>query len=214
MHRLTLTDVGCGYGASLRPLQQALETTTGPAALGHVNLVEVDPKRLAHAASLALSLGIEARTYCADIETGTSLLPEPADIVLFSMVILHLPGCHGAFSLAKRLVKPGGLVAIVDADYAGMRAGGDESLVATADYIRTAIRHNDQPTYDAVAAKHGLVKILTNDERWLFDDHGISAKEALSFVRLFQLPAVVDRWSSIRGGSLEITYLQRIYAAA
>lgn len=79
------------------------------------------------------------------------------------------------------------------------------------------IRHDDQPTYDAVAAKHGLVKILTNDERWLFNNHRY-LREGSAFVRP-PLPAahggVVNRWSSIRGGSgCGITYLQRIYAAA
>lgn len=214
MRGLIFTDAGCGYGASLRPLLHALETTTNHGKVDRVNLIDVDEGRLARALANAKALGLEARTFRYDIQSGRGELPESADIALFSMVILHLDSCRQAFALARRLVTPAGLLAVVDANYAEMRVGGDSALVELAEYIRRELHHHDQPQFDKVAAEHKFERIVASDEVWRFDAHGLPATEALSFVKFFKSPRARDLWSSIRGGWLEITYVQRLYSAA
>lgn len=213
MRGLTLTDVGCGYGASLAPLLQAMATATEARVVAHVNLVDVDAGRLARAAATARNVGLDAQTFIYDIQTGDGSLPGSADIILFSMVVLHLDSAHQAFALARRLVKPGGLVAVVDANYAEMRVGGDPALIELADFVRRELHHHDQPRFDDIAASHHFARVVASDENWRFDEHHIPAREALSFVRFFKSPRPVELWSAIRGGWLEITYLQRLYSA-
>ncbi|HEU0104075.1 MAG TPA: methyltransferase [Mycobacteriales bacterium] len=104
----TLVDLGCGSGAVTRRLRAALPDATVVGA-------DVDPELLAHVdPPVAL------------IEDGRCPLPGAADDVLVRYVAQHLDALAraGLWALARRLLRPGGrlhVVDVADSDWGSVR---------------------------------------------------------------------------------------------
>jgi ubiquinone/menaquinone biosynthesis C-methylase UbiE len=113
-----LADIGCGPGT----LTVDLAARVAP---GAVVGVDVDGGVLDEARATAASAGLDmVRFVAGDFRLGTALdadlQPGSFDVVHAHQVLQHLADPVGALRAMAALVKPGGVVAVRDADYAAM----------------------------------------------------------------------------------------------
>ncbi|MBM3503161.1 MAG: methyltransferase domain-containing protein [Alphaproteobacteria bacterium] len=124
-------DAGCGTGAVTRRLAARPEVAS---------VLGIDPspiliaraRELARAGAISFEVG-DARALAAADTTF--------DVVVFHTVLCHLPGADKALAEARRVLKPGGWLAVFDGDYASatVALGPDDPLQAC---TAAAIAHN------------------------------------------------------------------------
>jgi S-adenosylmethionine-diacylgycerolhomoserine-N-methlytransferase len=101
-------DLGGGTGRTLGFLGPRLER------LGHAHVVDVSPSLLAVARSRIDAAGWRNVTLHEADATDPPLPPGSADVVLFSYSLTMIPDWFRAVDRALLLLKPGGLIAVVD----------------------------------------------------------------------------------------------------
>jgi SAM-dependent methyltransferase len=218
--KLTLVDVGSGYGvlAELTAgiIRSPLSGLEDVFDFEMYVAVDVNPKLLQQAVHRAMKLGIRARGYVFDLDTGEGERPGAGigDIVVLAFVLTHLAGADVGLREAARLAKANGVVLVIDTAYATAMATGDVALAATIASIRRRLRHRDFDHLDEIAAAHGLRRLSgLDDVRQRFGAGDLSAKhDALGFVGNF---AADDEarvaWERISGGVLLLTQVRRAY---
>jgi SAM-dependent methyltransferase len=219
MSRLTLVDLGCGYGSgaelAFRTCQQ-LQAHLHKVEFGRYVAVDNSSELLESAIRRAAALGVDAEGFCFDLDTREGTRPPAGigDIVLVAFVLTHLAGAVSGLSEAGRLVNERGVILVVDAAYCTMTASGDDALVVTVAEIRRRLRHRDFDNLDTIARRVGLRRLSgMNDVEQRFGPGELSPKfAALAFVAGFDPrdPARVA-WEAIRGGTLTLTHIRRAY---
>jgi ubiquinone/menaquinone biosynthesis C-methylase UbiE len=142
--RLALA-VGCGTGVEMRALARRAEFA------GRVLGVDQSPALVETGRRIAAEEGIAGRL---EFRVGDALrldLPDASvDVVLAHTVLSHVPDPLAALREAARVVRPGGMVAVFDGDYASLTWGHpDPALGRTMDEaIIGAIVHNPRVLRD------------------------------------------------------------------
>lgn len=133
-------DVGCGPGSITLDLAAMIAGLGGAAS--QVTGVENTPEPLRQARSAAASRGIGARFVPGDAYRLPFRSGE-FDVVVAHQVLQHLAEPVAALSEMLRVTAPGGLVAVRDADYAGMFfAPATPGLQEWQQRYREVARHN------------------------------------------------------------------------
>jgi len=132
---LSLLDAGCGPGTITVDLARRL-------APGRVVGIDRSPDVLAQAAAHARDQGVSI-----DLQTGdVYALPFPEasfDVVHAHQLLQHLNDPVRALVEMRRVLRPGGLVAVRDSDYACFAWAPDDPLLARwLEVYRTVARHN------------------------------------------------------------------------
>lgn len=106
--RMVAADFGCGSGGWTIPLAKILEK-------GKVYAVDIqgDPLSALRARANLEKVG-NIEIVVADIEKGTPLASEVADVVLITNLLCQCYDKNGVIAEAKRVLKPGGKMLIVD----------------------------------------------------------------------------------------------------
>ncbi|APU14610.1 MULTISPECIES: methyltransferase domain-containing protein [Actinoalloteichus] len=110
---LDLLDVGCGPGTITVELAERV-------APGRVVAVDVAPVAIAATRALAEDRGLTDLEVRADDVYALDLPDDAVDVVHAHQVLQHLADPVGALREMRRVCRPGGLVAVRDADYAAM----------------------------------------------------------------------------------------------
>ena len=115
----TLLDCGCGPGQITIGLARAVDP-------GRVTGIDLDEAVLQQARRSAADAGVTNVEYR---EAGVAALPFPDesfDVVYFHALLCHLPAPLEALSEARRVLKPGGLVAVSEPDMSGFQIATDD----------------------------------------------------------------------------------------
>jgi SAM-dependent methyltransferase len=111
-----LADVGCGPGAMLPALSEAV----GPQ--GRVVAVDADPEAVAAASALVAAAGLGNVSVREGRAEETGLEPGSLEVVMLRHVLAHNGGAEDAIvAHLATLVRPGGCLYLVDADGTAMR---------------------------------------------------------------------------------------------
>jgi SAM-dependent methyltransferase len=142
-------DVGCGDGFHLPHFAATARTVLG--AEPHPPLVRSARSRVADLSSVRV------------IQAGAQRLPLPdasVDLVHARTAYFFGPGCEPGLAEANRVLRPGGLLAIVDLDV-GVPPYGD--------WMRADIPHYDPAEVERFFARHGFAQRRIPTE-WCFAD--------------------------------------------
>jgi len=102
-------EAGCGPGYVTALLREHLRG-------GSVTALDLDPAMLEHARG---HLGQDGRVRFVQASVQQTGLPDDAfDVVLARLVLQHVPDARGAFPELRRVLRPGGRLIVVDADFA------------------------------------------------------------------------------------------------
>lgn len=108
---MTIADLGAGTGAYTIPLAERVGES------GHVYAVEVQKELLTNITHAALDHKLKnIEVIWGDIEHvgGTKIMSEAADAVVVSNVLFQAEDKHGLLREAKRILKPGGKLLLID----------------------------------------------------------------------------------------------------
>lgn len=133
---LTLLDVGCGPGSITVDLAEVL----GP---GRVRGVEATEDPLAQARATAAERGVDV-AFAVDDVYALSDADDTYDVTHAHQVLQHLSDPVAALREMRRVTRPGGVVAVRDADYAAFHWWpADERLDGWLDLYHGVARGND-----------------------------------------------------------------------
>lgn len=133
---LSLLDVGCGPGSITADLAERL----GP---GRVRGVEITEEPLGRARTTAADRGVDVE-FAVDDVYALSDPDDTYDLTHAHQVLQHLSDPVAALREMRRVTRPGGVVAVRDADYAGFHWWpADERLDTWLDLYRGVARGND-----------------------------------------------------------------------
>ena len=111
-----VADVGCGPGALLPALSDAV----GPG--GHVTAIDADPEAVGAARALASGADLANVTVRQGRAERTGLPPASCDVVTLRHVLAHNGGAEDVIvAHLATLLRPGGVLYLVDADGTAMR---------------------------------------------------------------------------------------------
>ncbi|GEM_PF-7121034 len=219
MHNVTFVDIGSGYGSLLTLLPSIFDAPIGaPSAVRPGLYVPVDksPRHLRAAVRRSGDLGIPAKPFLYDVDSGRGTIPDAAigDFVVLAYVLAHVRSVESVLQLAARVAKSDSVITIVDTDYASAVADGDEALIRTTAAIRRQLRHTGFADLDAQAASVGLRRtsgLFDGVEH--FGPRERSAKrDAFGFIANFdESNAARAAWEEIRGGTLKLRQIRRAY---
>lgn len=113
-----VADLGSGGGYFTFPLAEAVGAT------GRVYAVDVDDDLLAYLAEQAEERGLAQIVTVRAGQSDPGLAVESADLIFLSNVFHHLPEPAVYFANARKLLRPGGRVAIVEASHGGLFHSG------------------------------------------------------------------------------------------
>ncbi len=132
----SVLDVGCGPGSITVDLAQRV-------APGRVRGVEVVPEPLEQARAAAAGRGVDVE-FAVDDAYRLSDPDDTWDVVHAHQVLQHLSDPVAALREMRRVARPGGLVAVRDADYAAFHWWpADERLDRWLDLYRAVAHGND-----------------------------------------------------------------------
>ncbi|WP_030896684.1 MULTISPECIES: class I SAM-dependent methyltransferase [unclassified Streptomyces] len=168
---MRILDVGCGPGTITADLAELVSD-------GHVTGVDRAPEILEQARATAAGRGLDNVDFAvADVHA----LDHPAgtfDVVHAHQVLQHVGDPVRALREMKRVVKPGGLVAVRDSDYAAMTwFPASEGLDAWLDLYRRVARANGgEPDagrrLKAWALRAGFTDVTASSGTWTFATPG------------------------------------------
>jgi len=175
---MTMLDVGCGPGT----LTVDLARRVAPAAVLGVDVSEtVVAEAVSYGAGLADATAVSVSFAAADFRLLASAPDSDRgqfQVVHAHQVLQHLREPVAALAAMKSLVRPGGLVAARDADYAGMMwSGGDERMERWRALYLAVTQHNGA---EASAGRHllrwareaGLDNVEYTTSNWTFCSPG------------------------------------------
>jgi ubiquinone/menaquinone biosynthesis C-methylase UbiE len=164
---MSLLDVGCGPGT----LTADLACRVAP---GQVTGVDAAPEVVHQARAHAGSVGAGKVSFLDGDFRTVGLEPASFDVVHAHQVLQHLRDPVGALAEMARLARPGGLVAVRDADYAAMTwAPADEGLDRWLAMYLAVTRHNGaEPNAGRYllswAQRAGLTDVTYSTSTWTF----------------------------------------------
>ena len=129
--RLPLTDaqrilaLGCGTGIEVRALKRLIGPTTTIIGIDHSAALIDTARRLTADEGLADNV-----TYDVGDAHHTPYDDDEFDIVTLHTVISHVDDPHQVLHEARRIVRPGGTVAVFDGDYASLTFAYPDHLMA------------------------------------------------------------------------------------
>jgi SAM-dependent methyltransferase len=130
----TLLDCGCGPGQITIGLARAVSP-------GRVTGIDVDADVLEQARRTAVDAGVANVEYR---EARVASLPFPDesfDVVYFHALLCHLPAPLDALAEARRVLKPGGLVAVSEPDISSFLIATDEpACLRMVDFLAAGAR--------------------------------------------------------------------------
>ncbi|HYJ70153.1 MAG TPA: methyltransferase domain-containing protein [Nocardioidaceae bacterium] len=126
-----LVDVGCGAGELTLELASAVRHVTG---------VDSDPSEVQQAQRTAQSIGVDNAVFAAGNAYALPLPDDGTDVVFGHSVLEALDHPAEALTEMKRVLKPGGVLAVASVEYEGLiLAGPNEELVRRFFDIRTRL---------------------------------------------------------------------------
>lgn len=164
---LSLLDVGCGPGTITADLAQLV-------APGPVTAIEVNDDILSKAANEAGKRGATNLTFELGDVYQLAYADDSFDIVHAHQVLQHLSDPVAALREMARVTRPGGIVAVRDADYAGMSwAPADQRLDFWMDTYRKVAKQNQAEPDGARhllswALEAGFDDITPSADAWVF----------------------------------------------
>ncbi|MFT7597756.1 MAG: ubiquinone/menaquinone biosynthesis C-methylase UbiE [Acidimicrobiales bacterium] len=163
----TLLDVGCGPGTITVDLAEIV-------APGQVTAIEVGDDILDKARQAAEERGVQNITFEVGDVYELAHDDDSFDVTHAHQVLQHLSDPVAALREMKRVTKPGGIVAVRDADYDGMFwAPADPRLDRWMDTYRRVAKHNNA---EPDGARHlvgwaraaGLANVVPTGDAWVF----------------------------------------------
>lgn len=126
-NRRTVADSAAHLVPYLRPDATLLDVGAGPGSItvdfagrvAHVTATEIGEAELALSRTLAAERGVENITFSVEDIHALSFPDDTFDIVHAHQVLQHVADPVAALRELARVAKPGGVVAVRDADYAG-----------------------------------------------------------------------------------------------
>jgi ubiquinone/menaquinone biosynthesis C-methylase UbiE len=112
----TVLEVGCGTGAIARRLTELPRVAS-------VTGVDPSARFITRARELAAGLPV---TFAVGDGRALDLAGEAFDAVVFHTSLCHMPDCELALDEARRVLRPGGRIAVFDGDYATMTMARNE----------------------------------------------------------------------------------------
>lgn len=131
--RMTVLDAGCGPGSITLGLARAV-------APGRTIGVDVDSNSLARARELAASDGCETVTFEQHHLRALPYEEASFDAVFMHFVAQHLDEPERALAELYRVLRPGGVIGVADADFDGALFWPDDPLLARSTEILARIR--------------------------------------------------------------------------
>jgi SAM-dependent methyltransferase len=162
-----LLDAGCGPGT----LTVDLARMVSP---GEVVGIDVADTVVAEAANHAANAGVSNVSFRVGDFRHAGLEPGRFDVVHAHQVLQHLSDPVGALATMAELTRPGGIVAVRDADYGGfIWEPADETLARWRDvYSSTARRNGGEPDAGRCllrwARAAGLANLTYSSSTWTF----------------------------------------------
>ena len=119
----TVLDMGCGTGVAARTIARRANFS------GRVTGIDLSPSLVKAARHLADEEGLGGRDEFRSGDTRDLDIPADSfDAVVARTLVSHVEEALTVLEEAGRVVKPGGLIAVFDADYASMRFALDDPL--------------------------------------------------------------------------------------
>jgi len=135
-----ILDAGCGPGS----ISVGLAKAVGPK--GELVAIDVDEGIVARAAAtLATSGAANASCAVASLYDLSSFADDSFDVAYANQVLQHLSDPVAALAELRRVVRPGGLVAVRDADYSSMTGWPNEMAEWRRIYRQTCRKNNAEP---------------------------------------------------------------------
>ncbi len=171
----SVLDIGCGNGKFTWLLAKHFAT---------VAAIDPNPRRIAEAQAKAKADGVEIDFREAMAET-LPFADATFDVVVFSNSLHHIPGMQAALAEAARVVKPGGLVYVMEPVPAGnyfdaTRLVNDETEVRTEAY-RSVFRAEADRLVPADERLYRARRAFTSFEEWRDDQIERDAHRAEAF---------------------------------
>lgn len=177
-----VVDVGCGDGYHLPRLAERARTVVGVEP--HAPLVERARRRIADLRDVRV------------LEADAEALPLPdasVDLVHARTAYFFGPGCEPGIAEADRVLRPGGLLAVVDLDATRHSYGA---------WMRASAPGYDPPRVERFFAEHGFTRRVV-DTLWRFEDRA-TMRDVLG---IEFTPAVASRaMSDTVGLALPVAY--------
>ena len=186
-HRWRTAANSAGYLlASLRPGMDLLDVGCGPATLtvdlaglvapGHVVGMDREPSVIDEATAHAAAEGATNVGFCVANAYSMEWEASSFDVVHAHQVLQHLSDPVGALTEMKRVLRPGGLVAVRDSDYGGfVWSPADRRLTRWMELYHAVCERNGA---DADAGRHllrwvrqaGFSEATASSSTWTFAD--------------------------------------------
>lgn len=114
----TVLDIGCGTGVAARAIARR------PAFVGHISAIDLSPTLLTAAARFAAEEGVgQAITFLAGDTHSLNFPGGSFHAVIAHTLLSHVDDPLAVLKEVARVLRPGGMVAIFDGDYASLTFG-------------------------------------------------------------------------------------------
>jgi ubiquinone/menaquinone biosynthesis C-methylase UbiE len=110
-----ILEVGCGTGAVARTLAETFP---------RCDVLGIDPSPFFIGRASQLGQGLPNLRFAEGDARQLPLAEESVDVLVFHTTLCHVPELNAALAEARRVLRPGGTLAVFDADYASTSVAG------------------------------------------------------------------------------------------